>query len=43
MQKGKKEREKIYNSHELKEDNTKDWASQVVLVVKNQPANAVDI
>ena len=28
--KKKREREKIYNSHELKEDNTKDWASLVV-------------
>ena len=38
MQKEKKkerEREKIYNSHELKEDNTKDWASLVAQMVKN--------
>ena len=35
MQKKKKKREKIYNSHELKEDNTKDWASLVAQMVKN--------
>ena len=34
-EKKKKEREKIYNSHELKEDNTKDWASLVAQMVKN--------
>ena len=36
--KKKKEREKIYNSHELKEGNTKDWASLVAQLVKNLPA-----
>ena len=34
-EKKKREREKIYNSHELKEDNTKDWASLVAQMVKN--------
>ena len=34
-EKKKREREKIYNSHELKEDNAKDWASLVAQMVKN--------
>ena len=34
-EKKKREREKIYTSHELKEDNTKDWASLVAQMVKN--------
>ena len=31
----KKKRDKINNSHELKEDNTKDWASLGAQMVKN--------
>ena len=30
-----KKKEKFYNSHKLKEDNTKDWASLVAQMVKN--------
>ena len=35
IQKKKKIKEKTYNSHKLKEDNTKDWASLVAQTVKN--------
>ena len=34
-EKKKKKRDKINNSHELKEDNIKDWASLGAQMVKN--------